>query len=418
MNNNTNTTTAVTQKSIVITVLVAALGYFVDIYDLLLFGIVRVASLRSIGVPEEKLLEVGIDLINSQMAGLLVGGIIWGIWGDKKGRLSVLFGSIFLYSIANIANAFVTTPTQYAVLRFIAGIGLAGELGAAVTLVSEMMSKEKRGIGTTVVAAVGILGAVFAAFIGDAFDWKTAYIIGGCMGLALLLLRFKMFESGMYENLKSSSHTVRGDFLSLFKNRQRFAKYMYCILIGVPIWFVIGVLITFSPELAKELGVLGPVRASTAIMVSYMGLSIGDLSSGLLSQYLKSRKKVVGIFLILTLAFILYYMNAHGVTPSHFYWICGFLGFAVGYWAVFVTIGAEQFGTNLRATVATTVPNFVRGSVLIITFGFEYFSKTKGMTLLHSATIVGLITIVIAAFALWRMEETFAKDLDYLEEKN
>jgi MFS transporter, putative metabolite:H+ symporter len=403
------------KNSVKLTVLVAALGYFVDIYDLLLFGIVRVPSLRAIGVPEADLLEVGIRLINSQMAGLLTGGVIWGIWGDKRGRISVLFGSIFLYSIANIANAFVVTPNQYALLRFFAGVGLAGELGAAVTLVSEIMSKEKRGLGTTIVAAVGILGAVFASLVGDYFDWKMAYIVGGLMGLSLLILRVRMYESGMYEQTLENPDVRKGDFRMLFQNWERFSKYARCILIGVPIWFVIGILITFSPELARELGVLNPISASTAIMVSYIGLSLGDLSSGLLSQVLRSRRKVVGIFLALTVGCVAYYATATGVSTTHFYGICAALGFATGYWAVFVTIGAEQFGTNLRATVATTVPNFVRGSVVPITLGFKYLHDAYGTPLVASALWVGALTLLLAGLALRNMQETFAKDLDYHE---
>lgn len=405
---------ALNSANIRLTIIVAALGYFVDIYDLLLFGIVRVASLRTIGVPEDQLLSVGIDLINAQMIGLLVGGIVWGIWGDKKGRLSVLFGSIFLYSVANIANAFVTTPLQYAVLRFVAGVGLAGELGAAITLVSEMMTKESRGIGTTIVASVGILGAVVASVVGDLFDWRVAYIIGGCMGLALLVLRVRMFESGMYT--KVQEHKIaKGEFFMLFRPAERCFRYLRCVLIGLPIWFVIGILITFSPELAKALGVTEPIKAGTSIMISYIGLSLGDLSSGLLSQKLRSRKKVVGGFLLLTLLAVLYYVNAKGVSAFHFYGICLCLGFAVGYWAVFVTIAAEQFGTNLRATAATTVPNFVRGSVVPITLSFHFLNERFQLGLVHSALIVGLVTLIIAGFALWRLHETFAKDLDYFE---
>ncbi len=403
------------KRSLVLTVVVAALGYFVDIYDLLLFGIVRVASLRAIGVPEAELLEVGIRLINAQMAGLLCGGILWGILGDKRGRLSVLFGSIFLYSVANIANAFVTTPEQYAWMRFIAGVGLAGELGAAITLVSEVMSKETRGIGTTIVAAVGVLGAVLAGFIGETFDWKTAYIIGGVMGLCLLVLRVRMLESGLFHSLKHTEHIRRGDFLMLFRSRQRFTRYLYCILIGVPIWYVIGILITFSPELARELSVTAPVRAGTAIMMSYLGLSLGDLASGLLSQWLKSRRKVVGLFLLMILIGVIAYSQASKITTFQFYALCLYLGFSVGYWAVFVTVGAEQFGTNLRATVATTVPNFVRGSVVPITLSFEYLSRARDWELLHAALAVGLVCIAVAALALWRMQETFARDLNYLE---
>ena len=400
-----------------LTVVVAALGYFVDIYDLLLFGIVRVPSLRAMGVPEGELLQVGIRLINAQMVGLLIGGILWGIWGDKKGRLSVLFSSILLYSLTNIANAFVTSPDVYALLRFLAGVGLAGELGAAITLVSEMMSKENRGIGTAIVASVGILGAVFASLIGDLFDWKTAYIVGGLMGLALLLVRIKMFESGLYSELKKTS-AVRGDFLMLFRSWRKFWKYLRCILIGVPIWFVIGILVTFSPELARELGVTDPIRASTSIMMCYIGLSIGDLASGLLSQWMKSRKKVVMIFMCLTVLGIAFYTQSRGLSGSAFYSLCLCLGIAAGYWAIFITIGAEQFGTNLRATVATTVPNFVRGAMVPLTLSFQFMTKAYGFTLVQSAEVVAAVCLFFGFIALIKMSETFGKDLNYLEENH
>ena len=396
------------------TVFVAALGYFVDIYDLLLFGIVRMPSLRAIGVPDENLMSAGIQLINAQMAGLLIGGIVWGIWADKRGRLSVLFSSILVYSLANIGNAFVTTTGAYAILRFLAGLGLAGELGAAITLVSELMSKEKRGIGTAVVASVGILGAVFASLIGDFFDWKTAYLVGGGMGLALLVLRIKLFESGLYQSVAQANDVPKGDFLMLFRSRTRFWKYLRCILIGVPVWFVIGILVTFSPELSRELGIEG-VRASTAIMMCYLGLSFGDLASGLMSQVLRNRRLVVAIFLCIMSVGILIYVNLPAVTSSIFYGLCLFLGLGAGYWAVFVTIGAEQFGTNLRGTVAITVPNFVRGALIPLTIAFEFLSKKFGWNLIPSAMAVGSVAVVIAFFALWKMQETFGKDLDFFE---
>lgn len=402
------------KSRISITVLVAALGYFVDIYDLLLFGIVRVASLREIGVPDSEILEVGIRLINFQMGGMLVGGILWGILGDKKGRLSVLFGSILLYSLANIANSFVTTPEQYVVLRFLAGVGLAGELGAAITLVSEMMSKENRGIGTAIVASAGLLGGVFAGIVGDMLHWKSAYLLGGVMGLLLLLLRVKMFESGLFDHVKSQKNIRRGAFSMMFFPPQRFFKYLCCILIGVPVWFIIGILVTFSPELATELGVTEPIKAGYAIMSAYIGLSVGDLSSGLLSQLWRSRKKTVFLFLGLTLLGVLIYVNAKGISKTQFYVLCGFLGFSVGYWAVFVTIGAEQFGTNLRATAATTIPNFVRGSLVPLTESFKYL---KGSLPLNTAALyVGGTSIAIALVALYFLQETFGKELNYIED--
>lgn len=393
--------------------IVAALGYFVDIYDLVLFSIVRVASLKGIGVPASDLLETGVFLLNLQMTGMLVGGVLWGILGDKRGRVSVLFGSIFLYSIANILNAFVVSVPQYGILRFIAGVGLAGELGAAVTLVSEIMSKEHRGWGTTIVASVGICGAVVAALVGDAFSWKTAYVVGGCLGLVLLVLRVGIYESGMFSKMVMGN-TKRGDFLMLFSHRERVIKYLSCIFIGIPIWFVIGILITFSPEIAKELAVTGPISAGSAIMYCYIGLAIGDLGSGLLSQVMRTRKKVVAGFLGLTGLFIFVYAFSREVSPAFFYAVCIGLGLATGYWAVFITIASEQFGTNIRATVTTTAPNFVRGSVVPVTLAFRALAETQ--SLIVSALIVGFSTLVVAFVALFLLRETFGKDLNYLEE--
>ncbi|MBY0316503.1 MAG: MFS transporter [Bdellovibrionales bacterium] len=399
-------------KTVYLTVLVAALGYFVDIYDLLLFSIVRVASLKDIGVPEEELLTQGVFLINVQMLGLLLGGIFWGVLGDLRGRLSVLFGSIFLYSVANFLNGFVDSVTSYAVLRFIAGVGLAGELGAGITLVAEILPKERRGLGTTVVASVGILGAVVGGVVADFTHWRTAYMIGGGLGFCLLALRIGIAESDMFDSIKGTAKN-RGNFLLLFMNGKNFLKYVSCILIGVPIWYVIGVLITFSPEISQKMNMMEFVSAGKAVMWSYLGLSLGDLSSGLLSQHLKSRKRAVLSFLAFTVLTTTFYLNLKSPSLSFFYFVCALLGFATGYWAVFVTIAAEQFGTNLRSTVATTVPNFVRGSVIPLTLCFNYLAQSRGV--IASAALVGLGCFTLSALALWRMEESFHKDLNYLE---
>ena len=336
-------------------VIVAALGYFVDIYDLLLFSIVRRTSLSSIGVPDDQLLTQGEFVLQSQMIGLLVGGIIWGIMGDKKGRLSVLFGSILLYSLANIANGFVVTVNQYAILRFIGGIGLAGELGAGITLVSEVLPTRLRGYGTTLVATVGLMGAVLANFVAKQFDWQIAYFIGGGLGIVLLIARVSIFESGIF--LKIKEQTVqRGNFFQLFNNYARFKKFMGSIFIGLPIWFVIGILITFSPEFAKALHIDGSIVAGDAVMYSYIGLAVGDLASGFISHALESRKKVVLRYVFLTFCMIVLYLFTPGRSANYFYVTCFLLGVSIGYWALFVTMAAEQFGTNLRSTVAASSP--------------------------------------------------------------
>lgn len=417
----TKTLSSETEKPVRIlnaAVIVAALGYFVDIYDLLLFGIVRTDSLKDLGITGDAIRNQGEFLISMQMFGMLFGGILWGILGDKKGRISVLFGSILIYSVANIANGMVTTVDGYAFWRLIAGIGLAGELGAGITLVTESLPKEKRGYGTMIVASVGVSGAVVAYLVYQIFqDWRLCYYAGGVLGLLLLFLRISISESGMFKKVQESDEK-KGDFLSLFTNKKRFSKYLQCILIGIPLWFLVGVLITFSPEFAKALGVQGfeTIAAGKAIAWCYGGLVFGDIASGLLSQWLKSRKKVMYLFLTFNLIMVFMFLNSFGITASTFYLLCFIMGFSVGYWVLFVTIAAEQFGTNIRATVTTTVPNFVRGSLplIIIIYGFFRDTVFEG-DILKSAMIVGTLLSIISILALWKLKETFHTDLNYSE---
>lgn len=399
-------------RHVTLIVIVAALGYFVDIYDLILFSIVRVSSLKSLGVSAEEILSKGVLLLNIQMTGMLIGGILWGILGDKKGRISVLFGSMLLYSVANIANGMVQTIPLYAALRLIAGIGLAGELGAGITLVSEVMSKESRGYGTMLVASIGILGAVAGALIGDAFDWRVAFYVGGAMGMVLLILRIGIYESGMYDFMKKE-HVKKGVFLALFTDWKRFKKYAKCILIGGPLWFIVGILVTFSPEFAKEMGITDTISAGKAVMYCYIGLAAGDILSGLVSQLLKSRRKAVFIFLALCAIFILTYLFYNHFSSFYFYTMCVLLGIGGGYWAVFVTNASEQFGTNMRATVTTTVPNFIRGSIVPMTIAFQFLRGYTNME--YSALIIAAFVVIIAIIANKRMEETYGKDLNYAE---
>jgi MFS family permease len=402
----------ISKKKVATIVIVSALGYFVDIYDLVLFGIVRVASLKALGLTDAEVTSTGILLLNMQMGGMLVGGILWGILGDKRGRVSILFGSIILYSIMNILNGFVTDIPQYAIVRFLAGVGLAGELGAGITLVSETMSKEKRGYGNMIVAGVGVLGAVVAAFIGDLTDWRNAYFIGGGMGFLILLLRVGVYESGMYTSIKHSNIT-KGAFLKLFTDKKMFFKFLNCILLGLPLWFSVGVLVTFSPEFGKAFSFSTPVKAGLSIMYAYIGISAGDFLSGWVSQMLKSRKKVIHIFVggVTVMLFIFLFLNKFGATGMYIY--CGLIGFACGYWVIMLSNASEQFGTNMRATVTTSVPNFIRGSVILSTTAFQFLNPHTGI--IYSALIVGLTTIIIAFIATSKLDETFGKDLQYVE---
>jgi putative MFS transporter len=418
MNNISPSTTQNSKSILNAAVIVAALGYFVDIYDLLLFGIVRTDSLKDLGITGDAVRNQGEYLISMQMFGMLFGGILWGILGDKKGRISVLFGSILLYSVANIANGMVTTVDGYAFWRLIAGIGLAGELGAGITLVAESLPKDKRGYGTMIVASVGVSGAVAAYLVYQFFqDWRLCYYAGGGLGILLLFLRISITESGMFKQIQQSDEK-KGDFLSLFTNSKRFSKYLQCILIGVPLWFLVGVLITFSPEFAKALGVqqAETIAAGKAIAFCYSGLVIGDISSGLLSQWLKSRKKIMRLFLIFNLIMVFVYLNAYGISVSTFYLLCFAMGVSVGYWVLFVTIAAEQFGTNIRATVTTTVPNFVRGSLPLIILIYSFFrDRLFDGDILKSGMIVGSLLSIVSLLALWKLKETFHVDLDYSE---
>lgn len=399
-----------------IPVIVAALGYFVDIYDLLLFSITRIESLDSFGLSREQITTEGEAIIMWQMAGLLIGGIISGILADKKGRLSVLFGSIILYSLANIANGFVQNTDQFRIIRIIAGLGLAGELGVGITLVSELIKKEKRGIATSMVAGIGLTGAVLAYFMKQNFDWRTCYFIGGGLGLALLFLRISVFESSMFHEVKKMD-VARGNFFMLFNNSDRLKRYICSIFIGLPTWFVIGVLVTFSSEFGKHFGIKEPIDPGKAIMYAYAAISVGDILIGFISQWLKSRKNALYLFYIITAIFmVLFFTVQWNGSAEKMYWICAGLGFGTGFWAIFVTIGAEQFGTNLRATAATTIPNMVRGMLAILILPlFKGLRSIEGVGYVNAGIYSAIIIMAITVVAALLTKETFNKDLNFVE---
>ena len=396
-------------------VIVAALGYFVDIYDLLLFGFVRVKSLTDLGFAGQDLTDKGLSLQNWQMGGMLIGGILWGILGDKLGRVRVLYFSIALYSVANILNGFATGYGDYSFYRLVAGIGLAGELGAGITLVSEVLPKNKRGIGTMIVASIGLSGALLAWVIEHFFDWRTCYFIGGGLGILLFVIRISVAESGIFRNVQAQSHISRGNFFALFNNWERFTRFLRCIFIGTSTWFVVGVLVMLAPEFGRAKGLEG-ILAPNAIAICYSGLILGDLVSGALSQYLRSRVKVMALFLSLDVIAVFAYLALPFSSPALFYVSHFILGFSAGFWVIFVTIGAEQFGTNLRSTVATSVPNFARGMQVPINESFKYL-KGAAVTgsVITAGYIVGAVCLVIAFAALWGMQDTFDRDLDYVE---
>jgi len=400
-------------------VFVAALGYFVDVYDLLLFTIVRQPSVLSIGSTMETIIVDSAHIINWQMSGLLIGGILWGVLGDKKGRLKVLFGSILLYSLANILTSFVQNVDQYAYCRFMGGIGLAGELGAGITLVSEMLPKNKRGIGTSMVAGIGLFGAVVAYFTFKATnDWRLCYQIGGVLGFFLLILRVRVAESFMFESAKLAN-IQKGNFLMFFNNAARFKKYIKAILVGLPTWFVIGVMVNYSNKFASTLYGVNLIDSGRSIMLAYIGIATGDLLIGYVSQYFKSRKKALLLFYSISIIGMVAFFSPYNNSDSRMYMICAFMGFSTGYWAIFNQMAAEQFGTNLRATAATTIPNMVRGALPLINFLFlDILQKQLGWNIVQSGMLTGGIIMLVTLIAFYYTEETYHKDLDYLEHDN
>ncbi len=405
-------------KSLVsIPVIVAALGYFVDIYDLLLFTIVKAPSMRGLGATDATMLVDSTRVINWQMGGLLIGGILWGILGDKRGRLSVLFGSIILYSVANFVTGYIQTVEQYAWCRFIAGLGLAGELGAGITLVSELLPKRVRGVGTSLVAGVGLFGAVAAYFTFQLTqDWRLCYKIGGALGIMLLFLRVKVAESGMFSQVKETE-VSRGNFLMFFQNVNRFKKYLLAILIGLPTWYVIGILVNQSDRFGREMFGSTTIDSGRSVMFAYTGIAMGDIIIGLVSQYFKSRKKALLVFYLMTMAWLTVFFSPLNDSNTSMYFVCGMLGFSTGFWAIFVTMGAEQFGTNLRATAATTVPNMVRGALPLINLMFlDLFQRSWHWSLVQSGIVTGIVTVSITLIAFYFTEETFHKDLQFVEE--
>jgi MFS family permease len=395
-------------------VIVSALGFFVDVYDMLIFSIVRVPSLQSLGLSEAEVSRAGTFILNCQQAGLVLGGFLWGVLGDRRGRLSVLFGSILTYSLTNILCGFVQNVNMYALLRFVAGVGLSGEIGVAMVLVAELLPRQVRGYGTAVVAGVGYLGAGAAWLTQEWFDWRTAFFVGGGMGLLLLLLRVSVLESVLFEKIQIDRPTVsRGNVWAFFRNRTARIKYLRCVAVGMPTWFVVGILATFANEFGQALGMAAPVKPGQCVMMIYVGLAAGDLLSGPLSQWLRSRLRAIGGLLIGSLLLCGVYLFGGIETPGGLYAVCGLVGFCTGYVAMYLTMVAESYGTNLRATATTSVPSVVRGTVIPMTLAFQALKPSVGA--LVAAGLLGVVVYGLAFWSLSRLDETFGKDLDFVE---
>jgi putative MFS transporter len=400
-------------RGLILAVIAAALGYFVDLYDIVLFGVVRISSLKDLGFVGDELITKGILLLNLQFVGMLIGGVVWGIIGDKLGRKIALISTIALYSLANILNGFVTDINTYAVLRFIAGFGLAGELGAGITLVSEILPKQFRGYGTTVISFLGLVGALTASFIGSSYDWRVAYFVGGGMGVLVLVLRmFALRESEMFEEQKKSTHK-RGDILMLFRSKTLLLKFLAVIAVGIPIWYVSGIVITFSPEFGSALNLSRVITAAESLKWQAIGLAVGSGLSGIVSEMLKNRKKVVWFCFILMSLLTVLTLNMYNASADVFMIVILIVGLGQGYWTVFLTMAAENFGTNIRATVATSVPNFVRSMVVPMSLWLNMIRHDVG--LINGALLIGGIVFAVAFVSLYSLKETYGQEINYID---
>jgi putative MFS transporter len=398
-------------------VLIAGLGFFVDAFDLLLFNVLRIPSLSELGFSGAELTRNGETLLAIQMAGMMLGGIGSGMLADRFGRASVLFGSILLYSLANLANAFVSSYDMYAVLRFVAGLGLAGELGAGIAMVGERMHAEKRGLGTILVATLGGLGAVAAGLSGDLLHWRTAYIVAGVMGLLLLLLRVKGLETELFHQARKNASIRRGNFFDLFRKKERRNRFLRCVFAGIPIWYCVGMLVSFAPDLAREHGLTG-IRLGTCFVLFQTGIACGDLSSGLLSQYFRSRRKIILGFMLLALCVcVLWFAQFYISNFLSFSLLSLFMGLGCGYLSVFVTTTSEQFGTNLRVTATSSATNLMRGSIAVLVPLHFFLVESIGLSRSDSLAAIGIIVWAAALYAVHAMNETFGKSLDFVEQE-
>ena len=404
---------SLSDKKIAFAILVAALGYFVDGYDLAIFSAVRMSSLKSLGLTGDSLATTGAFLLNVQLVGMLLGGLGWGILGDKLGRLQVLFGSITLYSLANIANAYVGSIDQYAVCRFVGGIGLAGEIGAGITLVSELMRKETRGYGTMIVAFVGVLGISIAGLVGDLLKWQNAFLLGGVMGIVLLFLRLSVVESAMFHAVRQQKEVKRGQLWVLFGSRKLLARYAACICVGSTFYIGFVVIAGFTPEIGQALGIVEPLKAGQSIFYECAANAVGNFIAGYASQKLQSRKKMllIGIAGICLAGEAL--LNGAAHTAATFYALVSLIGFFMGCWAILISMFAEQFGTNLRATAATSLPNLVRAFGILHTSLFIALKPIVGM--IPAVEIILVSFTILALAAWWFLPETFGIDLNFVE---
>ena len=436
-------------RTVALSVLAAALGYFVDLFDIVIFGVVRVASLADLGLEGAQITEWGIRLINLQMLGMLIGGFAWGLIGDRYGRRFALLATIFVFSIANIANAFVDNTLQYAVLRLLAGFGLAGELGAGIALVTELLPEKRRGYGTTIVSFLGLVGALTAAFVGSQFDWRTAYLVGGVMGLVVMALRFVgMAESALFEKQRDSgTSTARHAVLMLIAapliaalsallwgppwlawllgalaavaalatSRRDFVMRFYAVAaVGVPIWYCSALFVNLGPEYGRVLALEGfDPRTFVATVLAWQatGLALGSALTGVASEWLRSRQAVLWACLGALLVLVALLMQTRSV--ASYAYVMFAIGLFQGYWTAFITMSAEQFGTGVRATVASSIPNIVRAMTVPVTLSVS--GLATGTSWVTATYAVGAIVFALALVALATLRETWGKDLDYVE---
>lgn len=411
------------EQSIALLILVASLGYFVDAYDLIIASVVRSSAivelgLAQVGTPEHTKYAQLFEYVQS--AGILLGGIIFGVYSDKKGRKKALYYSIAIYSIANILNGLLSASvpfvgTVYCILRFICGFALAAELSIGIVMISETMKAKHRGYGTMIVVSFGILGAVLAAvlfeFIG--IHWQTLYLIGGIAGVLLLIFRFSVKETNPFLDLENQE-SERGSWVMIFKNRRLLKILFNAILLGFPIYFFISIPIKFATDYGKELGLT--IKGTIPIIVFYIAMSVSDIIANYLCQLFENRKKVLYFYLgLCTISVFLLHFYPPTTPEQYFYLFSPLMGFASGYWALLITFTNEQIGTNIRSTYTTAVPNVVRSLFIPIQLLLTVLQPTFGTS--TSVFYIGVLAVILALLGLYSLKETWGKNLKFIDEK-
>jgi MFS transporter, putative metabolite:H+ symporter len=381
-------------------------GYFIDIFDLVLFSTLRISSFEELKITDPTYWTV--VFFNLQMTGILVGGIFWGKMADIKGRSWSFMGTILVFSIANIINGLTSSLTVYGICRFIAGFGLAGEMGSGIALICEKVPDEKRSLYLGFVSSLGCIGAVLSGWLGDIVYWRYLFIGSGFAGILLTLLRKNLLEPDLFRKT-ATLNIPRGQWKTLFQSPPDLIRFILLIFLGIPMWYIIGILWSFSTEMTSTIG-LNIFTSGQAILWGYVGVWMGDMLMPFVSQFLKSRIFTIQICLIMMLLGVIYLFQFQPHSLLSFQLTHIFLGFTIGYWAVYATLCGESFGTNIRALTSTSLPSLIRFSSIPMMIIYQYGRDENELNI---ALGMGLTVLCISMITTYFIKDTFQKDIDF-----